>query len=229
MRLNLVANVAKPFTWSFSRLKNFETCPKKHYEVDIQKNFSEGESEQLKWGNQVHAAMAAALQGAPLPPEMASYQKWIDVVLAGPGKLLVEQKYAITRDFQPTAYFAPNVWYRGIGDVVRIDGPVGLVLDWKTGAIKIDSVQLMLMAQCIFTHYPQLQRVRSEYVWLQEDASTPEVYSREDLADGWIGLMDRVSTLEDAAKTLSYPPKPSGLCKKWCPVKSCPYWGKGNH
>lgn len=220
--------MGKPFAWSFSKLKNFETCPKRYHEIDVLKNVKEPESDQLAWGNRVHAALAATLgKGVPLPDEMKAYQSWVDKVAAGPGKLYVEQKYAITRDFKPTSYFAPDVWYRGIGDVVRIDGPVGLVLDWKTGAIKIDSVQLMLMAQCLFSYFPTLQKVRSEYIWLQEDTNTPEIFTRQDLANAWVGLLDRVQTLEDAGKTLSYPPKPSGLCRRHCPVNSCPYWGKG--
>lgn len=219
----------KPFTWSFSKLKNYETCGHRHNEVDNLKNFSDAGGEALEWGNSVHKSMADTLgKNIPLPVEMQSYQKWVDPVKAGPGILLVEQKYAITREFEKTTYFAPNVWYRGIGDVVRLDGPVGLVLDWKTGAIKSDSVQLMLMAQCLFSHFPELQRVRSEFIWLAEDTHTHEVFSREDMADGWIGLLDRVGLLENAYNTGIYSMKPGGLCRKYCPVKSCQFHGKGN-
>lgn len=224
--------MAKAFSWSFSKLKNFETCPKRHYEIDLAKNYVEAiePGGPLDWGNRVHKAMADALTGkSPLPPEMADYQKWVDRVLAGPGTLFVEQKYAITKDFGKTEFFAPNAWYRGIGDVVRIAGPVGLILDWKTGGIKIDSVQLMLMAQCLFSHFPKLQKVRSEFIWLKEDCTTPEVYTRQDLADAWIGLLERVHMLEHAAKTQTYPPKPSGLCRSYCPVSSCIHHGKGAH
>ena len=130
-------------------------------------------------------------------------------------------------DFGPTQYFAPNVWYRGIGDVVKIAGTRGTILDWKTGAIKVDSVQLMLMAQCLFSHFPQIQRVHTGYIWLKEDATTVEVYDRRDMASSWVGLLDRVAQLEHAAATQSYPPKPSGLCIRHCPVESCPHYRKG--
>ena len=114
----------KPFSWSYSKIKNFSTCPLKHAEVDLRKHYTDS-SEQLDWGNAVHKALANACTGkAPLPATMAPYQKWVDRVLAGPGVLLVEQKYALTKNFQPTTYFGPDVWYRGIGDVVRIDGSV---------------------------------------------------------------------------------------------------------
>jgi hypothetical protein len=221
--------VAKPFTWSFSKLKSFETCPKKFYEQDVLKNFHEGESEQLIWGNQVHQTLAKVLEGKlpELPDEMGAYQKYVDMVRSLPGRLYVEQKYAITKDFGPTTYFAPNVWYRGIGDVVKIEGTRAVILDWKTGAIKVDSVQLMLMAQCIFAHFKDVQRVHTGFVWLKDDATTMEEYNRDTMAEDWAGLLGRVTDLEDALKSLNFPPKPSGLCRKWCPVTSCPYHGKG--
>lgn len=221
----------KAYAWSYSKLKNFETCPKRHYEIDIAKNYSEEEdtdpTSPLNWGNRVHKELAAACQGAALPAEMAMYQHWVDRVRAGPGKLLVEQKFAINKDFQKTTYFAPDVWYRGIGDIVRIAGPVALVLDWKTGKILVDSIQLMLMAQCIFSAYPEIQKVRSEFVWLKDDCTSPEVFTRREVADEWTGLIQRVRLLEAADATQNYPPKPNKLCRQWCLVTGCIHHGKG--
>jgi hypothetical protein len=225
----------KDWSWSYSKLKNFEVCPKKHYEVDLAKTYVETQSDDpdsaLNWGNRVHDAFKRALTGQePLPAEMVAvgYQKWVDRVLKGPGDLLVEQKYAINRQFQKTSYFANDAWYRGIGDVVRLDKDIALILDWKTGKILEDSVQLMLMAQCLFSHYPALRYVRSEFVWLKEDCTTPELFSRQEVADQWVQLIERVNALEHASKTMTYPPKPGYLCKKYCPVESCPFWKKGS-
>lgn len=222
----------KEWAWSYSKLKNYDACPKKHYEVDIAKTYAETQDTDpdspLNWGNRVHDTFKKVLLGQlVMPDEMKQFQHWVDRVLKGPGTLLVEQKYAITRQFQKTAYFAGDVWYRGIGDVVRLDRDLALVLDWKTGKILEDSVQLMLMAQCIFSHYPQVQYVRSEFVWLKDDCTTPELFTRKEVADQWVELLPRVTALENAAKTMTYPPKPSGLCKKYCPVASCPFYGKG--
>ena len=220
----------KEWSWSYSKLKNFDVCPKRMYEIDLCGNFKEDmQGEALKWGDDVHKALAKRLKdGTPLPKEMQNYEYWADRVLRGTGRLLVEQKYAITRDFQPTTYFADNVWYRGIGDVVRIDEPVALVLDWKTGKVLEDSVQLMLMAQCIFSHFPTITHVRSSFAWLKEDCETPELLTRKEVADQWVELLPRVLALEQAAQTLTYPPKPSGICKTYCRVSNCPFYKKGN-
>lgn len=217
-----------PFTWSFSRLKNDETCPKKHYEVDIAKNFVD-DTTQLRWGNEVHAALAAACSGkVALPDSMRDYQHWVDAIKAGPGELLTEQRYALTKDLKPTEYFGPAVWYRGVADVVRIDGPVALAVDWKTGKILHDSVQLMLMAQCIFSFHPEIQRIRTEFIWLKDNCSTPEIFSRQGVADAWQGLLPRVQEYQRHIDTKTFMPKPGRLCFKHCPVLSCPHNGKRN-
>lgn len=220
----------KEWSWSYSKLKNFEVCPKRMYEVDLCKNYVEAiePGGPLDWGNRVHEAFKMALQtGSALSPEMAQFNYWLDRVRRGAGKLLVEQKFAITRDFRKTAYFANDVWYRGIGDVVRLDGKFALVLDWKTGKILEDSVQLMLMAQCLFSHYPELEYVRSSFVWLKDNCETPELLTRAEVASQWVSLMDRVNGMERSAETMDYPPKPGRLCRSYCPVTSCPFHGKG--
>lgn len=221
---------SKEFAWSYSKLKNFETCPKRHLEVDLLKNFAEKAEPggPLDWGNRLHDAMKVALLGSGrLPDEFIQYQPWVDKITDGAGHLYVEQKYAITRDFRKTSWFGADVWYRGIGDAVRVDGPVALVVDWKTGKVLEDHAQLMLMAQCIFSHFPEVQRVRSEYIWLKFDTTTGHVYDRQEVADEWNGMFNRVAELELAHKVQSYPPKPGKLCRNWCPVQSCPHWKKG--
>lgn len=233
--------MAKEWAWSFSKKKNFDTCPKRHYEVDILRNFTE-DSEQLTAGNEAHKALAAAclhgagvassgsgrdmVKAAPLPEPLGYLQKWVDVVVASPGILKVEEKYAITRDFQKTAYFAPNTWYRGICDTLKLNSTTATALDWKTGKVKHNSVQLMLMATCIFIHYPQIETVKTRFVWLADDCTTREVWQRATIMNEWISLLPEIKQMEDASKTLTYPPKPGKLCRQWCPVTSCPFHGK---
>lgn len=213
------------FSWSFSRLKNFENCPERYHEVDVLKNYKDSSSA-MDWGEQVHKAMAAACSmGATLPPDMAEYQPWVERVRNGSGHLYVEQQYAITRSFQKTQWFAPNVWARCIGDVVRVNDTVGMVLDWKTGKPKPDEyrAQLMLMAQALFSHYPGLEAVRSEFVWLNDNISTSEVYTLAKLAVEWPEMLARVAFLEQSHQGNYWPVKPGKLCG-WCPVQKCAHW-----
>lgn len=217
----------KPFSWSYSRLKNFETCPKRHYHIDIAKDVKEDdESEALLWGNEVHKALAKRMaDGTPLPPAMKQFEGWCGRILTGQGKILVEQKLAITKDFGATQFFGRGAWFRGVGDVIKLVGNVALIVDWKTGRILEDSVQLALMAQCVFAHYPDVLRVRSEFIWLKEDANTRGDFSRDDMAGLWRSLWPRIELMKTAAEQMNYPPKPGGLCRRWCPVTQCPHHG----
>jgi hypothetical protein len=221
--------MAKPFAWSFSRLKNDETCPKKHYEVDIAKNYID-DTTQLKWGNEVHEALAKAVtRKAELPDSMKDYQSWVDRLRAAPGETLVEQRYALTKELKPTEYFAPNVWYRGVADVVVLGSKLALAADWKTGKIVHDSIQLMLMAQCIFAFHPTIETVHTEFIWLKDNCTTPETFTRTGVADNWIGLLPRVQEYQRHVETQTFEPKPNRLCFRHCPVISCPFHGKRNN
>ena len=236
--------MSKEWAWSYSKYKNYDTCPKRHYEIDLAHNFTES-SDQLIWGNEVHNALAHACTGkAPLPDSMKDYQPWVTEMqtgvfanvnepwakwLSAPGSSLdVELKLAITKDFQPTQWFANNVWFRGICDGIRFDPTrtVALARDWKTGKILHDSRQLFLMTQCLFAHYPTLKRVRTEFVWLKDDCTTPETFDRATMARQWPPILAQVQQMHHAAVTMTYPPKPGKLCARYCPVVSCPYHGK---
>lgn len=224
---------AKQWAWSYSKLKNFEICPYRHQQIDLLKAASDTGGENMLWGNRVHACMAARLaHKTPLPVEMIDYDKFAkrieDKQKLFNGTLLVEQKYAITVDFKPTGYFAPNVWYRGIGDVLLLAPPVALIGDWKTGRLQDDPIQLALMAQCVFSFYENIEKVATRFIWLKEHAETDETFTRDDLVKLWPRILDRVGYMERAAQTNDYPAKPNGLCRKYCPVKACVYHGKGN-
>jgi len=219
-------NKPKAFAWSYSKLKNYESCPKRHWHIDIKKDVKEEESEHLRYGNLLHEALAKSIgSGEALPPAFKHLEPWVEKLSGGAGVTLVEQKYAIRSDFSATEFFARDAWFRGIGDVVKIAGPVGLILDWKTGKIVEDSVQLALMAQCVFAHFPDVQKVRTEFVWLKEDATTRADFSRDDMRSLWASLLPRVRMLEDAHNGQNYPPKPGPLCRRWCPVTACPHHG----
>ena len=227
MNVTTTYNKPKPFAWSYSRLKNFESCPKRHYEVDIIKSVKEEESEQLKFGNMLHDALAKRIKdGTALPKPFAQYEPWVERIADPEGKILVEQKLAITKDFAPCDFFDRQAWFRGIGDVIKIKGPVALILDWKTGKVLEDSQQLALMAQCVFSHHPEVQKVRSEFIWLKEDATTRADFVRDDMVKLWGSLYPRIEALEHAHNTTTYPARPGNLCRRWCPVSSCPHHGE---
>lgn len=223
----------KPFTWSYSKLKNFETCPRRHFEVDIAKNFKDEEGESLLYGNLVHDLLAKYIgKGQPLPEmHKPDLQKWGDYGrdLAAKGMTVkVEQKLAITDKFGPCEYFGRSAWYRCVADVLAVMGPVAILLDWKTGKILDDSQQLALSAACVFAHYPEVHKVRTQFVWLKDDCTTTTDFDRGTMPAMWASIWPRITALKNAHDTGTYPVKPSGLCRKFCPVETCVHHGRGS-
>lgn len=223
----------KPFSWSYTKLKNYEACPKRHYHYDVAKDVKEPEGDELRAGNHMHKILELRIRdGVPFSDSYAYLEPWVQRVLTGPGTIQVEQQLAITKDFEPCAWFDSDnspghkAWYRAKADVVKIHRTAAIIIDWKTGKIIEDSVQLMLTAACLFYHNPGLQMIRSMFVWLKEDADTVEDIRREDLPAFWNNIWDRVEALRGAAETVSYPPTPNRLCRRWCAVKQCPHYGE---
>lgn len=224
-------NRPKSFTWSFSHLKNFSVCPKKYYHVQVAKDYKEEEGESLTYGKTIHKVLELYIEhGTILPPVHEPVLKPIADRYIGNragAEILVEQKYGLTRDFAPCDFFAKDVWFRGVADFVKIKGPVALMVDWKTGRVKENQVQLALMAASLFAHRPDVKAIRTEFVWIDHDAVTREDFKREEIAKVWANVLPEVETLERAYKLTEFPARPGGLCRKYCPVSSCPYHGKG--
>jgi PD-(D/E)XK nuclease superfamily len=223
----------KPFAWSYSKLKAYEDCPRRYYETQIAKNYTDSTFDQT-WGNAVHAAIAQALRdGTDLPTKFHICQKWVNLVRQVEGELLVEDdcQWAITRDFKPAAWFAKDVWLRCIADAVKLNFklkyPTAMVVDWKAGkSSNVDPVQLLLTSLMMLIQFPKLDRVMSLFVWLKEDHKTVQTVYRSEAADHWALLMPRIERLREATLKDHFPPQPGRFCRNWCPVKGCEFWGK---
>lgn len=228
------ATNTRPFSWSWSRLKNFRTCPKRSWHLDIAKDIREEEGPALVWGHEVHEALATSIdKGKPLPVTMEQYEHFPArfAKLKNEGyKVLVENKLAMTEKFTGTGFFDKDTWFRGVADVLVFSPvqPVVGVFDWKTGKVSPEFEQLQLTAQLIFANYPEIEEVATAYIWLGFDAETKQSYRRDEMVPFWNRMWPAINTMIDAHKHTNYPPKPSGLCVHHCPVTSCPYHGKGS-
>lgn len=172
-------------------------------------------------GNVDHHGLPA---GIGLPADFTAYEPIAQRFAATKGLLTTERQLAITSSFQPTEWFASDVWCRGVLDACWIDGAIARVVDWKTGKRKPDSIQLMLFALLLFAHHPEVNRVNTAFVWLQTGKMDTEKFHRKDVPKLWQDILPNVRRLEYAHKTQTWIPKPSGICRGWCPVKTCHFW-----
>jgi len=218
----------KSFSWSYSRLHDFEDCARRFHEEKVLKRWVQAKTEQLEWGERVHAAIAKALStNCPLEAELAEYQPWLDTLLQAPGELLVECQWAIDKDYKLVPWFSPKAWLRCIADAAVLYEDVAVVVDWKTGkSSNVDILQLILTSLMVFCLYPEIKRVRSMFVWLGENARTKLKINRNEAPAQWAELLPRIERFKQATIEGNFPPTPGKFCRSWCPVKSCEYHGK---
>lgn len=114
---------------------------------------------------------------------------------------------------------------------IAVDSPDNTYLCTKnflvthnTGRRKPDDQQLQLFALLTFIHYPEVDHVRAAFVWLQTGAMDVRRYNRAEIPHLWQDILPDVKRLEHAFATDTWVPKPSGLCRGWCPCKSCSFW-----
>ena len=227
---------SKSFAWSFSKLKNFETCPRRYQAIDLEKIVKEKPSEALERGDELHEAMRKRVQGdEPLPPHLIYMERWAEKLTRDLHPYQITQtelKLSIDKEGQPTGYFDRNTWLRVKIDYLRIlpseRGDAGHLVDYKTGKMPKfwDGTQLMLNAHTVFASYKNLKTLRVEYLWTEYNDTTHEKYVRGQTDGEMEELMPRVGALEMATLTNDFPPKPCGLCENYCPVASCEHNGK---
>ena len=135
---------------------------------------------------------------------------------------------AITKDRQPCDWDDSDAYYRGILDVLYVhpENSLAGIFDWKNGKVNEYSEQLKANSIAVFAHYPHVQTVHTEYVWMKFGKTTPAKNFRDFSDKVWDKFINRVDRLEDALQTDKWPKKTSGLCKKYCPVKSCEHNGE---
>jgi len=208
--------------WTYSQIEKFETCPKQYYHVRVARDVVEPPTIYTDWGTAVHTALEhRVIDGTPLPEGMTQWEKIAAGIVAMPGEKQAEQKFALDRNFQPTDW--SEAWSHGIADVAIVNGSVGVVMDYKTGKRKITE-QLDLYAAYMFAQYPQVDTVKTAFIWLKEKKKDVNVVRRSELPALWRGFLPRVVRLETAYDKNKWPANPSGLCRGWCPCTGCEHY-----
>lgn len=221
--------MANVVPWSYSRLTAYETCPRRFLLTTLEKKVIEPQTAATIWGNDVHKALELAIKGTkPLEPKHEKYAPIVKRVTAQPGKKLVEFKFGLTQALKPTEFFAKDVWVRGVIDFGLLKPATALALDWKTGKPKTDHDQLKLFAAVMLSTYPYLEAVKTGYVWLAHNKVESATIGKNDKSAIWGEFASRVHRMELSLQSGNFPPKPSGLCRAWCPVgkKLCEFCGK---
>ena len=167
----------KAFAWSYSKLKNYETCPRRYQAVDLEKSHGQDgpPSEELQRGDDLHSAIRNRVIGTtPLPPQFIYMERcWVERSpreYLNPYQIIqCELKLSTDSQGKPTGYFDRTTWLRTKIDYLRTmptekEGvDVGHIVDYKTGKPpKVwDGTQLLLNAHTVFASYNHVQ-IRAE-------------------------------------------------------------------
>lgn len=217
----------KPFAWSYSALTTYELCPKKYFHLYVQKDVKDSDSSFSADGKIIHDAMKKrVIDKVALPLNLRHYEKVAKRFADAPGEKHGEMRLAVTREFEPCDYFAPKVWLRVVIDLAIVQDRTAIVVDWKTGKVKDDPTQMALNAAVLARWMPEIHLFKTLFVWLQSSNLTPKDYKPQEFVPVWNNLLPRVGKIEEARKTTTFPAKPNGLCRGWCPVKECPHYSE---
>lgn len=216
--------------WSFSRMKAFETCPKQFYHVTVLNEFPFKDTEATLYGKSFHTACEEFIRdGKPMPPQFSFMQETMERLAAMPGEKHCELEMGLTADLEPCGFFDKDVWFRGIGDLIIVNGDTARYVDYKTGksAKHADVGQLQVMALAIFKHFPQVKKVKGALLFTIANDIVKQDYSVTDEGVLWKPWVMKYAALEKAHETNVWNPRPSGLCRKHCPVTQCAHHGGG--
>jgi len=215
--------------WSFSKIKSFEQCPKQFYHLKVVKDYSEPETEAMRYGTEFHKACEEYVRDdIPIPKKFDFVKPTLDSLLSKRGEKLCEYKMGLTANLDPCGFFSDEVWWRGIADLVILDNNLAWVIDYKTGKSSryADKGQLELMAMATFKHFPQVKKVNAGLLFVVCNDLVKDSYEVNRESDLWNKWLSMYSKMEKAMETGVWNPNPSGLCKRHCVVTECVHNGR---
>lgn len=213
-------------TLSYSALKMFETCPRQFHEVRILKKYTSSDTTATIWGKEVHENAELFIRdGRPFAIQFTGSDQ-VEALAKLRGDKHCEMELAVNDKLEPVAFSDPSAMLRGIADLVIINGDSIRVIDYKTGSNKYpDPAQLELMALLVFAKFPEAQRSHGALLFLAHNDIVQKITKREDSATLWANWFGKINRIEESHKTGVWNAKSSGLCKKYCPVKTCEHNG----
>jgi hypothetical protein len=212
--------------WSYSSIKTFDQCPKKYYHLKVAKDVKDIPGEAAIYGTAVHEAAEHFIKdGTPIPEKFAFIRPTVERLAAIDGEKHCELRLGVSKTdtgYEPTTFFGKDVWWRGIVDLVVIDGAKAYMVDYKTGknARYADPKQLDLMAGALFVHYPDLEVIKSALVYVVSNELIPKTHTRGKMGMYLSVFADELDRLEGAELSGVWNPKSGPLCG-WCPVVEC--------
>ncbi len=232
------------FTWSYTSMQEFLTCPAAWAAKRYFKTAKDVETEAMIWGTRVHETAEHYMKravGQPYdekridPACLLVVQKYCDFFIASGAELFIEHEMCFTKDLKPCGWRDwDTVWMRGKGDVLALKGEKILISDWKTGKIKNDFLQLKLFA--VFTalqpQFKDAQEFDPRFIYVKEPDPAKAVVKldkpikRSELLAELKKILAIVGQMETSWQNENFPCTKNGLCRQYCANLACPHNGR---
>ena len=211
-------------TWSYSSLSLYQQCPKKYYHLKVAKDIKEPLGEAIVFGNTIHKIAEEYVgKGVPIPAQYKEIEPALESIRNMEGEKLCENKLGLTADLEPCGFFDKKVWWRGIADIIILQGDRALTIDYKTGKKSqyADLKQLEVLSLAIFKHFPQVKKVKAGLLFLFADDFVKADYLQDNQEEAWTPWISEVGQLQSSIENDVWNAKPNFTCRGWCPVTSC--------
>ena len=135
----------------------------------VKKDVKDTGSVATRYGNLVHKAAEEYIKdGSELPKKYDFMQRTLDTFNNIKGDKHCEIRLGVAKYddvYEPTKFFAKNVWYRGIADLLIINEDKAYLIDYKTGksANYADTKQLDLLAGAVFINFPEVKKINTHF------------------------------------------------------------------
>lgn len=217
------------YTWSYSSLDLFNQCPHKYYRLKVKKDIKEPISDHLVYGLDVHKAAEDFIgKGTPIPEKYKFIEPALLKLKAYEGEKLCEYRMGLTKNLEPCKFFDKGVWWRGVADLIILNGDSAKIVDYKTGKSSkhADTKQLEILSLAVFKHFPQIKRVKGGLLFVVANDFVKNEYDAEQTDVYWQRWLTNTAQLEKAFEVNVWNPRPNFTCKNWCPVKDCTHNGR---
>lgn len=186
---------------SYSRLSDYESCPRKFKAKYITKTYpDDSDNPYFIRGSRVHKELELAvahLSGKmenididALPESLQTVEvkaalPIIKSIVSNSTEIYTEQQISVDSNFRKVDWFSKSSYYRAIFDLTAINGSSALLVDWKTGKVREYDAkptgQLHLSAGILMSIKPSVEVVTCAYMFVDQKQTIKQEFTRDNL------------------------------------------------
>jgi len=226
--------------YSFSKIESFTSCKRKFKHTYIDKLYFPISNIALEKGSYIHKCLEDWVKKDNKRPEfnfklstqedIQNYNNIVDNFIDSPlGKkyfqslkiLGTETKFGLKIDENnqliETNYYNKKAFIRGMIDQMSSSDGKIVVVDWKSGKVPDEpkSDQVMLYALWIMTKDDSVNKVESNFVYIEHNIEKQFIYTRDELPSMRKKFAMKVKSIENETE---FPKNITALCD-WCSFK----------